>query len=72
MDDCEACKGLPDEFPGCSIKEIPELRDVVERVSIDSVNWVTIYRCKFCSQLWEERYEATGHGEVASVRKIKQ
>ena len=65
------CENLPDTIQGKSVDEIPELKNVLEVVSCDAKKWITIYKCKSCGQLWEERYEPTGHGEVSVLRKIK-
>jgi hypothetical protein len=64
------CKNLPEEFPGRTIAQIPELQGTLEKVEVNYKTWTTLYRCTVCGQLWEEKYEASGHGEVPHVRKI--
>jgi hypothetical protein len=64
------CDDLPLEFRGKSVAEIPALAARLEELSRDLEQWVRVFRCRQCGQLWEERYEATGHGEIATTRKI--
>ena len=71
MNSEKACDQLPDEYPGKTLAEIPELRDHVEELSTDFKRWITVFRCKDCGMIWEERYEAKGHGDAPSVRKVK-
>ena len=65
------CDALPAEYRGQSVDEIRKLAARLDQISIDSTNWVRIFRCRDCGQLWEEWYEATGHGENANVRKMQ-
>jgi hypothetical protein len=51
---------------------MPDLSACLEEVTTDFKKWVTTYRCKNCGQYWEERYEGTGHGEVASLYKVEK
>jgi hypothetical protein len=67
MSDCDA---LPNEYPRMSVAELPELAPRLEQISIDAHQWVRILRCRNCGQLWEEWYQATGHGELANTRKF--
>ena len=69
---CEICSQLPDEIPGKTVSDIPALSERLDKLSIDAMAWITHYRCKYCGQYWEERYEAKGHGEVPSLFKIKK
>lgn len=48
----------------------PELRDILVMLSSDFQTWVTVFGGSVCGQLWEEAYEATGHGERPMVRKL--
>ena len=64
------CDTLQDEYPGMSVRELPELASRLEEVSVNGYEWVRTLRCKVCGQLWEERYEEKGHGEVPAVRKM--
>lgn len=68
MSDCET---LQAEYRGLSVKDIPELASRLDEMSCDSITWIRVFRCRNCGQLWEERYEATGHGEVPTTRKIR-
>ncbi len=68
MSDCET---LQAEYRGMSVKQIPDLAGRLEEISRESINWIRVFRCRNCGQLWEERYESTGHGEVATTRKIR-
>jgi len=63
------CDLLQDEYPGLAIDQVPNLRDRVSEIRTDPKTWTTIYRCRVCGQLWEEKYEQKGHGEVPTVRK---
>src|ERR1700761_3730966 len=64
------CDQFPDEFPDNDMIEIPDLANMVEEIAVDHKLWITRFSCKLCGQFWEERYRATGHGEVASIVKI--
>ena len=64
------CDKLPDEIKGKSVEQIPELRRVLEMVSCDPKKWVTIYKCRLCGQMWEERYVPTGHGDMPILKKV--
>lgn len=65
-----SCNNLPDEFPGASIRDVPELSGRVEKLKTDYLRWITLYRCRDCGQFWREIYEGTGHGEVPRVHKV--
>ena len=62
---------FPDEFPGKSVREIPELAALVDEISCDPMTWITIFRCRVSGEEWEEKYESKGHGEVPSVRRVE-
>lgn len=66
---CE-CKKLTAKFEGMSVAEINDLSNLVE-VKTNHMTWATIYQCIECGQLWKEKYEQKGHGEVPSVYKLK-
>jgi hypothetical protein len=70
MNACNICGGLPSELLGVSVSEIPALAAHVEELSTDFKTWTTLFRCKVCGQIWEERYESKGHANVPSVRRI--
>ena len=63
------CGDLPDCFPA-SVRRTPELVDCLVKIYTDYQTLTTLFRCKGCGQLWEERYENKGHGEIPSVRKV--
>ena len=65
------CASQPDKFEATSIKELSWLTGHIERVSIDFKKWIARYKCTICGQIWEERYRATGHGEIPDVFKVK-
>jgi hypothetical protein len=64
------CDDLPDEYPGRAVAEIPALVARLDQISIDPIQWIRVFKCRRCGQRWEERYKATGHGEVATTRKV--
>ena len=63
--------GFPDEFPGKSLRQIPEMMPLVEEISSDPLTWRTVYKCRVSGEEWEEVYECKGHGEVPTVRRVK-
>jgi len=63
------CDALPGEYAG-TVNEIPQLADRVDEISIDDDRWIRLLRCRHCGQLWEERHASTGHGEIATTRKM--
>lgn len=34
--------------------------------------WVTIYKCQCCGELWKEFYIQGGHGEVPCLLKLEK
>lgn len=69
MTPCNVCNSVPDENPGKAIADLPALAGRVEKVKTDFKLWISIFRCKECGQIWEERYESKGHANVPTVRK---
>jgi len=67
-----ACDALADEYKASSVNDLPELAARVREEFVDPLNWLRHLRCDVCGQLWEERYEELGHGEVPSVRKVNE
>ena len=65
------CDALDDEYPGSSLNDLPQLAERVHEEFVDELHWTRRLRCNVCGQLWEERYEELGHGEVPTVRKMK-
>ena len=63
------CASLPDEYREVAVAQIPALTFVLEELSVDALTWSRTLRCSICGQLWEERFEERGHGEVPTVRK---
>ena len=64
-----SCKTLDDYYFAESIASVAALY-TLEQVKRHLPDWITTYRCTECGQLWEERYEATGHGEVPCIEKV--
>ena len=64
------CDSLAAEYPGRSVAELPGLESRLDEISRDLSRWLRTFRCRNCGQLWEERYSASGHGEIATTRKI--
>ncbi|RUO76545.1 hypothetical protein CWI84_11690 [Idiomarina tyrosinivorans] len=62
---------FPDEIRGKKVSQVPELSELLEKVSVDGKAWTTLYRCKFSGEEWLEIYEATGHGEIPVIRRKK-
>jgi hypothetical protein len=62
------CEQFQIEYPGKSISFILN-KDELERLYVDGKNWITIYKCKICGQLWKEFYSETGHGEIPNLKK---
>jgi hypothetical protein len=65
------CDELPNIFEGLSVKDIPQLSTRLELISRDCKTWMTIFSCKFCGQLWEEKYVSKGHGEIPMTSKVR-
>lgn len=66
-----ACDALDDVYPASTINDLPQLAARVREEFVDTLNWLRQLRCDVCGQLWEERYEELGHGEVPTLRKVK-
>jgi hypothetical protein len=62
-------RAFANDHRGKSMNELPELLALVEQVSTDPIRWRTVYRCRTSGELWEEIYEATGHGEIPIVTR---
>jgi len=71
MPKCEICDRLPEEIPGKAVSDISELSSHLEKLTTDFKHWVTRFRCRESSQIWEERYESRGHANVPLTKKIK-
>ena len=65
----KCCENLTGPFEGKKVEDIQELRDILEEERTDFSTWTTFYKCKVCGQLWIEKYEQRGHGEVPVVFK---
>jgi hypothetical protein len=65
------CDKRAAKYEGVGVNQLDWLAPHVQQVSIDGMRWVSTYRCTICGQVWEERYRATGHGEVPDVFKIE-
>ncbi len=63
------CDQLPEAIDGHSIDEVPSLADAV-CLSDDPMTWISIYRCRLCDQLWEQRFRGAGHADVPMLRKL--
>ncbi|BAJ04054.1 hypothetical protein [Shewanella violacea] len=63
------CSELTNKYDGKSVKDIPELQSKLEELDTDYKNWITIFKCSVCSQIWIEKYKSTGHGDVPEVYK---
>ncbi len=64
------CENFPSAYRGKTVEEIPELAQKVREVKTDYKAWITHFCCSNCNQMWEERYEVTGHGEIPIVSKV--
>lgn len=64
------CSNFDNFYKGLSIKEVTELADSLEQIADGKPEWITIYKCKICGQLWKEFYTPTGHGEIPNITKI--
>ncbi len=67
--ECGRCSSLSYKYEGKQIKDIMGLTKDLEEISVDYKDWVATFRCKTCGQLWVEKFEQKGHGEVPSVYK---
>jgi hypothetical protein len=67
--DVSCCADLNDEYP-LAVSDIDDLGRRVEKISVDSMRWLTVYRCRVCGQYWNELYVERGHGELPYSWKI--
>ena len=70
---CKICSKLDDLIPRMSLNDFPELKAASKEMPSKKLlrEWRMQFECTLCGQKWEEYYEATGHGEVASLKKIE-
>jgi hypothetical protein len=61
------CSALAARIPAMAMSDLPELTRRVEEIQVDAMKWITTYRCKVCGCIWEERFQAEGHGEVPEL-----
>jgi hypothetical protein len=70
--ECNRCSSLSDKYEGKQIKDIKELDSDFEEIAVDYKAWVATFQCKLCGQLWIEKFEQKGHGEIPVVYKVSQ
>ena len=66
------CDKFAPSHKGYAVKEIPELARCLEKIGTNYMNWISMYRCQICGQVWTESWENKGHGEVSFVRKVEE
>lgn len=67
---CSICDSCDFEIPGATVNSLDELKLALHLIVSDPRIWIAMYRCSHCGRIWEERYSATGHGEVPTLRKL--
>ncbi len=65
------CASLPDVLDGATVRGTPELGETALAVRT-AETWTSVYECRLCGALWEERFEERGHGEVPSVHGLNR
>ncbi|GAA0811005.1 hypothetical protein GCM10009111_02840 [Colwellia asteriadis] len=63
------CSNHKSDYQGLAVKEISELSGKLVELNTDFKNWITTFKCSQCDQIWVEKYNSNGHGDVASVFK---
>jgi hypothetical protein len=66
------CRDAPDDLAGKRLTDVAALAATCSEVTRDGMAWTTIYECSICGQLWEERFEERGHGEVPEVHRLNR
>lgn len=66
---CE-CKNISVRIVGSKVEDMNNLAPFVDEINTDFSKWETLFKCRDCKQLWLERYESHGHGNVPIVEKI--
>jgi hypothetical protein len=65
---CE-CINLSSRISGKKVEELKNLAPYVDEVKTDFKKWETTFRCRDCGQVWIERYESHGQGDIPIVER---
>ncbi len=65
------CKKYDGPYEGKRVEDIEGLNNFLEEINTDFNTWTTFFKCRVCGQIWIEKYELRGHGEIAIVMKEK-
>ncbi len=65
------CSELPKYIEGASMNEYKGKICPFE-IQFIPQEWVTIYKCQCCGELWKEFYIQGGHGEVPCLLKLEK
>lgn len=64
------CETNTTRVVGSKVEDMESLAPFVDEISTDFKKWETTFKCRDCGQLWLERYESHGHGNVPIVEKL--
>ena len=63
------CNNLSNRIVGEKVEDLKNLAPFVDEVSTDYKKWETTFKCRDCGQVWVERYESHGQGDVPVIEK---